>query len=74
MDAELAARLRRLGDHDAAVRADLVDSGELFDGYHPVMEAVHRSNARALETMLDQGGWPGRSRVGGAPETRNSTI
>lgn len=62
----LESRLRRLLDHDRETRAELAASGELFDGYHPLMEAVHRSNARALETILDESGWPGRSRVGEA--------
>lgn len=63
-DPELAARLQRLLEYDAEARADLLESGELFGGYHPLMEAVHRSNAQALEAILDEIGWPGRSRVG----------
>ena len=63
-DRHLEERLVRLLAHDAATRSELAAGGELFDGYHPLMEAVHRSNARALETMLDEGGWPGRDRAG----------
>ena len=63
-DRSLRVRLARLLAHDAQTRAELAAEGELFDGYHPVMEAVHRSNARALETILDQGGWPGRGQAG----------
>lgn len=49
---------------DERIRAELVASGELFDGYHPTMAAVHAQNANALERIIDEWGWPGRSLVG----------
>ena len=49
---------------DLEVREELVRTGELFDGYHPRMEAVHRQNGRRLAEILDAHGWPGRSLVG----------
>ena len=51
---------------DEKVRAELVASGELFDGYHPRMAAVHTQNADALQRIIDARGWPGRSLVGDA--------
>lgn len=58
--AALAAMLER----DRATRPHLVESGRLFDGYAPEMEAVHAENARALERILDAHGWPGMSLAG----------
>ncbi len=63
-DPALAARLEELRCRDEEARAELVEGGELFGGYHPLMEAVHRSNAAAFEAILDERGWPGRSRAG----------
>ena len=63
-DEALADRLLALAAGDAAKRDELVTRGELFDGYHPEMESVHRENAAALARELDADGWPGVSRVG----------
>lgn len=49
---------------DLDVRARLAESGALFDGYHPEMEAVHLTNASLLEACLAEIGWPTRSAVG----------
>lgn len=49
---------------DRRVREELAATGELFDGYHPTMEAVHLKNAGRLEEMLDEGGWLGKTSVG----------
>ncbi|MEM9171864.1 MAG: DUF6624 domain-containing protein [Pseudomonadota bacterium] len=61
---DLAVRLLALADEDIAVRNRLIDSGELFDGYHPHMAAVHSNNADALTAIIDAHGWPGRTLVG----------
>jgi hypothetical protein len=58
--AALAAMLER----DRSTRARLVDSGALFVGYAPEMEAVHAENARELEAILDVHGWPGITLAG----------
>ncbi|MBK8263496.1 MAG: hypothetical protein IPK80_19425 [Nannocystis sp.] len=63
---ECAARLLALIAHDDEVRARLAADGSLFDGYHPEMEAVHRSNAAQLREVVARVGWPGRSKVGDA--------
>ncbi|RAL22133.1 hypothetical protein DL240_09770 [Lujinxingia litoralis] len=62
--AELAARLRELAAADHTTRQDLLARGELFDGYHPEMRAVHEANARALMAILDADGWPRVDEVG----------
>src|SRR5688572_19029817 len=49
---------------DYEVRARLAQSGALFDGYNPEMEAVHLENARVLEEAIAEIGWPGRGKVG----------
>ena len=49
---------------DERVREELAKTGELFDGYHPTMEAVHLKNAARLEEMLAEYGWLGKSLVG----------
>lgn len=61
---EKTRRLLALRDRDLEKREELVQRGELFEGYHPEMEAVHRENARALEAVLDAEGWPCVSDVG----------
>jgi hypothetical protein len=61
---DLAERLVAMAGEDLAKRAELVERGELFDGYHPEMRAVHDRNAAALLTVIDESGWPTRSTVG----------
>lgn len=44
---------------DDEVRQQLAADGSLFEGYHLRMEAVHRKNAAALRTIIEEHGWPG---------------
>ena len=64
MNQALLDELRELVALDEKTRSDLVASGELFDGYHPRMAAVHAENAAALKRIIGEWGWPGRSLVG----------
>ena len=64
MDAALAARLIALAERDQQVRERLAADGSLFAGYHREMQATHDENARALEAVIDQHGWPGERLVG----------
>jgi len=57
---DLIAAARR----DIEVRTQLAQSGALFGGYHPEMEAVHLENAALLERVFDAVGWPGRKLLG----------
>lgn len=59
-----AARLVELAAADRATRQALLKRGELFEGYHAEMRAVHEANAAVLEAMLDARGWPLASEVG----------
>jgi len=43
---------------DRRVRRELMDNGELGEGYVPRMEAVHRRNAARLREIIDDHGWP----------------
>ncbi|MEZ5959285.1 MAG: DUF6624 domain-containing protein [Hyphomonadaceae bacterium] len=56
----LVAAARR----DLETRSRLAACGELFDGYHPEMEAVHDENAALLTRVFDAIGWPGRRDYG----------
>jgi hypothetical protein len=66
-NSELPARLIAAAQRDLETRARLAESGALFEGYHPEMEAVHLENAALLEQVIDElGGWPVRSTYGDA--------
>jgi hypothetical protein len=64
MELELRQRLLDMAEEDGRVRAELAATGELFQGYAPRMEEVHRRNARELESIIGRYGWPGKSLVG----------
>jgi len=53
-----------MAEEDQRVRAELSATGELFQGYAPRMAEVHARNARALESLIEEHGWPGKSLVG----------
>lgn len=62
---DLAKEFVRLAGEDLTVRQRLAETGELFEGYHPEMRAVHRRNGARLAEILDEvGSWPGRHLVG----------
>jgi len=49
---------------DLRVREELLQSGELGQGYAPRMEAVHRKNASRLQEIIAEHGWPDRELAG----------
>jgi len=49
---KLANELVQLADDDLLLRNELAGKGELQKGYHPAMEAVHRSNAKRLREII----------------------
>lgn len=49
---------------DGRVRQRLAAEGKLEEGYHPLMEAVHRENAASLRQIIARYGWPGKSLAG----------
>ena len=60
----LRREILAMAANDLSVREALIADGSLGKGYHPRMEAVHKSNAARLATLLDQYGWPGKTIVG----------
>ena len=64
MNDALRQQLVAMAAEDARVRAELAGTGELFRGYAPRMEDVHRRNAKALLAIVREYGWPGRTLVG----------
>lgn len=62
--AGLARELVAMAEADEALRAELAATGELFDGYAPGMEALHRRHAQRLTDILDDHGWPSPADVG----------
>jgi hypothetical protein len=64
MNEALRDELVAMEEYDQRVRAELAADGSLFEGYHPRMEAVHRTNAARLRDILAEFGWPGFALVG----------
>jgi hypothetical protein len=64
MSDDWAAQLIAAARRDIETRTRLAATGELFDGYHPEMEAVHDRNAALLGRVFDAIGWPGRHALG----------
>ena len=64
MNEDLRQRLLAMAAEDRRVTAELAASGELYRGYAPRMEEVHRRNARELLALVEAHGWPGRSVAG----------
>lgn len=50
--------------HDETMREELARSVELFSSYHPKMAAVHRQNAKRLDEIVSEHGWPDEAIVG----------
>lgn len=64
MREELRRKLLAMAGEDQRVLAELAATGELFQGYAPRMAEVHGRNARSLESIIEEHGWPGKSLVG----------
>jgi hypothetical protein len=60
----LRQQLLAMVAEDRRVRAELAATGELYQGYAPRMEDVHRRNAEDLLAIVREHGWPGRALVG----------
>lgn len=61
---DLKRELLEMISRDETVREELAQTGELFIGYHPRMAEVHRRNAKRLDEIVAQYGWPDENAVG----------
>lgn len=61
---DIANEIIAMRDADLALRERLIESGELFDGYNAEMEALHIRNAEALDSIIDEIGYPTADEVG----------
>ena len=64
MYSDITQELIERRNHDLDVRQRLITEGVLFGGYNPEMEAVHLDNARRLQEIIIQIGWPAQEQVG----------
>lgn len=64
INGNLRRELLEMEAEDLRVRAELAETGELFDGYNATMEKVHLRNAARLEEIIAEFGWTGKSLVG----------
>lgn len=62
----IAEKVIALKNADLALRDRLLRSGELHDGYHPAMRAIHDRNAEILDDIIDRIGYPTVANVGKA--------
>lgn len=64
----IARELASMREEDRRVRDELSARGVLFEAYHARMEQVHLENARRLDDVLQEHGWPDERRFGGEAE------
>lgn len=62
----LAKQIIDLKNQDLAMRDELIRQGQLGNGYHEDMEAMHRQNAEILNGIMDTIGFPTLAKVGKA--------
>ncbi|GAB3799344.1 hypothetical protein GCM10028819_22460 [Spirosoma humi] len=61
---DIAHELIERRAYDLRIRQQLITEGKLFSGYNPEMETVHLDNARRLQEIMAQIGWPAQEQVG----------
>jgi len=64
MKTQIAHELIEMARHDLQVHEKLLNEGALSDGYNPEMEAVHKKNAARLTEIVEEFGYPTKSKVG----------
>lgn len=64
MNKSLREELKVMAAEDLRLRQQLLDNGELGDGYAPRMEALHVKNASRLKEIIAEHGWPDCELVG----------
>lgn len=63
---DIAKKIIELRNVDLAFRDKLIKSGQLGNGYHKEMQAIHESNAEILNDIIDRIGYPTIDKVGKA--------
>ncbi len=63
---DLAKKILALQEADLKLRNQLIQEGQLGEGYHQEMEALHNSNAAELEEIINSIGYPTIDKVGEA--------
>jgi hypothetical protein len=63
-DKNTADQIIRLRDADLELRDQLIQNGELSQGYQPEMEALHNRNAHILNEIIETIGYPTIEKVG----------
>jgi hypothetical protein len=63
-DPTIAQRILELRRADLDLRDRLLRAGQLNDGYHEEMAALHDRNATVLEEIIDSVGYPSEDRIG----------
>ena len=64
MNRRLLDDLLAMAQRDADVRARLLSAGKLYCDYAEEMQQVHEQNAKRLDEIVAEHGWPGISVVG----------
>ncbi len=60
----ITEKIISLKNADLELRDQLIRSGELGNGYHEEMQALHNKNAEILEEIIDHIGYPTTEKVG----------
>ncbi|MFS0727661.1 DUF6624 domain-containing protein [Paenibacillus sp. 1P07SE] len=66
--------LQEMLKDDFQKRDELIERGSLFIGYHPEMEQIHVINSKKLEQIINEFGFPTKSKVGKESATAAWTI
>ncbi len=61
---EIAEKILSLKDADLKLRNELIQSGQLSDGYNPKMAELHNRNAAKLDEIIQKIGYPTADKVG----------
>ena len=62
----ISQELQSLKESDLQRREQLLKEGTLFEGYHPDMERMHIDNGHRLQEIIQEIGWPNKTKVGEA--------
>ncbi len=61
---DIAEKIIELKNADLKLRARLIQNAQLSEGYNEEMEALHNSNAKMLNEIIDRIGYPTSDKVG----------